>query len=137
MMWRGSENSAFLATSCTGDIGLREMRCQMTGKLRRRDLVKTLAAAGGVLALCRVASAAEPDKASKLPGEWLYDGKEDQPCAIFQHGRILLLVNEEGELATARLTEARKFVVLRGYGGWGEEGLVGKLDKKGKTISWS
>jgi hypothetical protein len=82
-------------------------------------------------------AAAEPDKASKLPGEWLYDGKEDQPCAIFQQGRILLLVNEEGELATTRLTEARKLVVLRGYGGWGEEGLVGKLDKKGKTISWS
>jgi hypothetical protein len=89
------------------------------------------------LALDNVASAAEPDKTSKLPGEWLYDGKEDQPCAIFQHGRILLLVNEEGELATARLTEARKFVVLRGYGGWGEGGLVSKLDKKGKTISWS
>jgi hypothetical protein len=37
-----------------------------------------------------------------LPGEWLYDGKEDQPCAIFQHGRVLLLVNEEGELLEAR-----------------------------------
>jgi hypothetical protein len=109
----------------------------MTEKLQRRDLVKRVAAAGGLLVLGNVASAAKPDKTSKLPGEWLYDGKEDQPCAIFQHGRILLLVNEEGELATARLTEARKFVVLRGYGGWGEEGLVGTLDKQGKTISWS
>ena len=79
----------------------------------------------------------EPDKAGKLAGEWFYDSKVDQPCAISQHGRVLLLVNEEGELATARLTEARNFVVLREYGGWGEEGLVGKLDKKGKTISWS
>jgi hypothetical protein len=82
-----------------------------------------------------LASAAERGKDSKLPGEWLYDGKEDQPCAIFQHGRILLLVNEEGELATARLTEARKFVVLKGDG-W-EGGLVGELDEKGKAISWS
>ena len=105
----------------------------MTAKLRRRDLVKTVAAAGGLLALGRVASAAEPDKASKLPGEWLYDGKEDQPCAIFQHGRILLLVNEEGEFATARLTEAKKFVVLKGW----EEGLTGELDDKGKAIAWS
>src|SRR5262245_56166916 len=99
----------------------------MTEKLRRRDLVKTVAAAGGLLALGSVVSAAEPDKTSKLPGEWLYDGKEDQPCAIFQHGRILLLVNEDGEFATARLTEARKFVAH----GW-EEGLVGELDHKGK-----
>jgi hypothetical protein len=110
----------------------------MTEKLLRRDLVKTVAAAGGLLALGNVASADEPDKTSKLAGEWLYhDDNGNQPCAIFQHGRILLVVNEEGEMATARLTEARKFVVLRGYGGWGEEGLVGKLDKKGKTISWS
>ena len=107
----------------------------MTEKLRRRDLVKTLAAAGGLLALGNVASADEPDKTSKLPGEWLYDGKEDQPCAIFQQGRILLLVNEEGELATARLTETKKFVVLKSEH-W-EEGLIGELDDKNKTIAWS
>jgi hypothetical protein len=108
----------------------------MTEKLRRRDLVKTVAAAGGLLVLGSAVSAAGPDKTSKWPGEWLYDGKEDQPCAIFQHGRILLLVNEEGELATARLTEAKKLVVLKGYG-WGEEGLTGELDNKGKAIAWS
>ena len=107
----------------------------MTAKLRRRDLVKTVAAAGGLLALGSVASPAEPEKTSKLPGEWLYDGKEDQPCAIFQQGRILLLVNEEGEYATARLTEARKFVVLKSEH-W-EEGLVGELDEKGKAIAWA
>src|SRR6516165_8703370 len=104
----------------------------MNEKLRRRDLVKTVTAAGGLFVLSGLASAAEPDKDSKLPGEWLYDGKEDQPCAIFQHGRILLLVNEEGEFATARLTEAKKFVVH----GW-EEGLTGELDDKGKAIAWS
>jgi hypothetical protein len=104
----------------------------MTEKLRRRDLVKTVATAGGLLVLGSFASAAKPDKTSKLPGEWLYDGKEDQPCAIFQQGRILLLVNEEGDFATARLTEAKKFAVK----GW-EEGLTGELADKGKVITWS
>jgi hypothetical protein len=50
----------------------------MTENLWRRDLMKTVATAGGLLVLGSVASAAEPDKTSKLPGEWLYDGKEDQ-----------------------------------------------------------
>ena len=106
----------------------------MTEKLMRRDMVKTMAAAGGLLVLGNVACAAEPDKDSKLPGEWLYEGKEDQPCAIFQQGRVLLLVNENGELATGRITEAERFVVLKGD--W-EEGLVGELAKDGKAISWA
>jgi hypothetical protein len=46
----------------------------------------------------------------------------------------LLLVNENGELATGRITEANKLVVLKGDG-W-EEGLVGELAEKGKAISW-
>ena len=106
----------------------------MTEKLKRRDVVKAVAAAGGLLALGGLAGAAEPDKKIMLPGEWLYDGKEDQPCAIFQQGRVLLLVNEEGDLATARITEAAKFVVLKGD--W-EEGLVGELAKDGKAIGWA
>src|SRR6516164_2073104 len=110
-----------------------ERRCPMTEKLRRRDLVKTVAAAGGLLVLGSVASAAEPDKTSKLPGEWLFEGKEDQPCAIFQHGRVLLLVNEEGELATGRVSGANTLTVLKGS--W-EEGLTGTLSDDGKSISW-
>lgn len=70
----------------------------------------------------------------KWPGEWLLEGNADQPCAIFQHGRVLLLVNERGDFATARLTEATKLVVLKGS--W-DEGLVGELAEEGKTISWS
>ena len=104
----------------------------MTEKFQRRDVVKAVAAAGGLLALGGLAGAAVPDKKSKLPGEWLYDGKEDQPCAIFQQGRVLLLVNEEGEWATGRFTEADKFTVK----GW-EEGLVGELAKDGKAINWT
>jgi hypothetical protein len=94
-----------------------------------------VAPAWRLLALGNAASAAESDKDDKLSGEWLREGNKDQPCAIFQHGRILLLVNEEGEFATARLTEASKFVVLKGEG-W-EEGLVGELKQKGKAIAWS
>jgi hypothetical protein len=67
---------------------------------------------------------------SKWPGEWLMEGRADEPCAIFQHGRVLLLVNECGELVTGRVTEATKIVV----GGWGD--LVGELTDEGKTISW-
>ena len=107
----------------------------MPAKLMRRDLVVAMAAAGGLLVLSIVPCAAGPDKDSKLPGEWLYEGKEDQPCAIFQQGRILLLVNENGELATGRVIEANKFVVLKGDG-W-EEGLVGELAQDGKAISWA
>ena len=105
----------------------------MTEKLKRRDVVKAVAAAGGLLALGDLAGAAEPAKKINLSGEWLYDGKEDQPCAIFQQGRVLLLVNEEGEWATGRITEANKLVVLKGW----EEGLVGELAKDGKAINWS
>jgi hypothetical protein len=69
-------------------------------------------------------------EASKWPGEWLLEGKEDQPCAIFQQGRVLLLVNERGEFTTGNITAENKIVTR-----W-EDGLVGELDEKGKTISW-
>src|SRR5262249_48358054 len=111
----------------------------MTKNLMRRDTVKAVAVAGGLLVLLlvlgRVASASDPDKDSKLAGDWLYEGKADQPCAIFQQGRVLLLVNENGALATGRITETNKFVVLKGDG-W-EEGLVGELAEKGKAINWA
>ena len=107
----------------------------MPAKLMRRDLVVAMAAAGGLLVLSIVPCAAGPDKDSKLPGDWLYEGKADQPCAIFRQGRVLLLVNENGESATGRITEANKLVVLKGDG-W-EEGLGGELAEKGKAVSWA
>ena len=81
----------------------------------------------------------EPQKSaakqtSKWPGEWLMEGDADRPCAAFQNGRVLLLVNEEGELATGRITEDNKIVILKGM--W-EEGLVGELVDEGKTIAWA
>jgi hypothetical protein len=104
----------------------------MDQKPKRRDVLAAVAAAGGLLVLGGGAPAAGPEPKGNPAGEWLYDGKEDQPCAIFQQGRVLLLVNEEGEWATGRFTEADKFTVK----GW-EEGLVGELVDKGKTINWS
>jgi hypothetical protein len=70
-------------------------------------------------------------EASKWEGEWLFDGKEDQPCAIFQQGRVLLLVNERGEMATGKITGKKKIDTR-----WGETALVGELEDEGKTISW-
>jgi hypothetical protein len=107
----------------------------MTEKLIRRDIVKAVAAAGSLLLLGKVARAADEGQNSKLPGEWLYEGQENQPCAIFQQGPVLLLVNESGDFATGRLTEAKEFVVSKGEG-W-EEGLVGKIVNTGKTIEWT
>jgi len=104
----------------------------MTEKLRRRDVVKAVAAAGGLLALGSAAGAPAPVKESKLAGEWLYEG---QPCVIFQQGGMLLLVNNGGRLASGRVTGAKRFVVLKGVG-W-EEGLVGELAEKGKAIRWT
>ena len=108
----------------------------MTAKLMSRDMMKAVAVAGGLLVLGYLACAASPDeKNTKLSGEWLYEGKKDEPCAIFQRGRVLLLVNENGDLATGRITETRKIFVIRGDG-W-EEGLVGELVGRGKAISWT
>ena len=106
----------------------------MAEKSDRRDAVKTMAAAGGLLLLAGSASADQPEDSNTLAGEWFNRGKLDQPCAIFAQGRVLLVVNEKDKLGTALVTEAGKFVVLRGDG-W-EEGLVGELADGGKTLAW-
>ena len=105
----------------------------MSEKLRRREMVKTAAVAGGLLLLGGAASA-QADRGSRLPGEWFNEGKVEQPCAIFAQGRVLLVVNEKGNLATARVIEAGRFVILKGDG-W-EEGLVGELADGGRAIAW-
>ncbi len=72
-----------------------------------------------------------PKQSSRWVGEWLFDGKEDQPCAIFQQGRVLLLVNERGETATGKVT-GQNTIETR----WGESELVGELKDEGRTVSW-
>jgi hypothetical protein len=103
----------------------------MGKKLDRRAAAKAVAAAGGLFALGGAASAAQKD-APGWAGEWFNGGKLDQPCAIFQHGRVLLLVNERGDLASAHLTEADKVSILQGW----EPGYTGTLGDRGKTIAW-
>jgi hypothetical protein len=104
----------------------------MNPNLKRRDMVKSLAAAGGLLALGGAAVAAAPAEKDKAAGEWLMEGRKDEPCAVFQQGRVLLLANERGEFATAMMTEAKKFTVK----GW-EDGLSGEFVDEGKKITWS
>jgi hypothetical protein len=104
----------------------------MTRKPDRRAAAKAVAAAGGLLVLGGLAPAAEPEEATALAGEWFNGGKLDQPCAIFQQGRVLVLINEKGDIAVAQLTEANKFTVVKGW----EEGVVGRIDERGKVIAW-
>ncbi len=106
----------------------------MTEKLRRRDVLRAAAGGGGLLALAGATAVAAPapDRPSTLGGEWLNEGRKDEPCAIFQQGRVLLLVNEHGDFATARMSEAKKFTIK----GW-EDGLGGELAKEGKEIAFT
>src|SRR5262249_6909074 len=96
--------------------------------------VKAAAAVGGLFLLSRSAPSAEQERVGRFEGEWLNRGKSDQPCGIFQQGRILLLVNEQGSLATGRLVEANRFVVVKGDG-W-DAGGVGELVERGRAIAW-
>jgi hypothetical protein len=80
-------------------------------------------------------SADARDKAIDVAGEWLMEGKADQPCAIFRHGSVLLLVNENGDLGTGRLDAEGKVVVLKGDG-W-DKGLTAEVQDKGKSLKWS
>jgi hypothetical protein len=75
------------------------------------------------------------DKANDVVGEWLWEGKADQPCAIFRYGSVLLLVNENGDLGTGRLEGEGKLVVLKGDG-W-DKGLTAEVQSKGKSLKWS
>src|SRR5262249_26341830 len=115
-------------------------------KLKRALVIVLMACflSGGVFLLADPASVTgqtpgkekEPPKApakeaSKWAGEWLFEGNADQPCAIFRQGRVLLLVNEDGEFATGKITEATKITTR-----WNGDSLVGELVDKGKTISW-
>jgi hypothetical protein len=104
----------------------------MSENLDRRSAVTAAAAAGGLLLLGGSTSAAESDDPNPLTGEWFNGGKLDQPCAIFQQGRILLLVNEKGDIATGQMTEANRFRVIRG---WSEE-EAGRVIDRGRVIAW-
>jgi hypothetical protein len=117
----------------------------MSDQLKRRDLMKA-AAAGGFFALgagaadaAGGAEAAQPPNAGAWAGEWLLEGRPDQPCAVFQHGRVLLLVNELLHLAVGRVVGFRRIVVTDALT-WSDKsqgnGMAGALSADGLTILW-
>jgi hypothetical protein len=69
-----------------------------------------------------------------LAGQWFRDGRPEEPCAIFQEGSVLLLVNERGSLATGRVLDAETFVVIKGDG-WAS-GLQAAAIDAGHTLVW-
>jgi hypothetical protein len=96
-------------------------------------MIKTaLIATGGLLAAKGVAAEIDNPKAiTSFAGNWRYEG---QPCAIFQQGPILLVVNESGALATGHVTGRNSFVIWSGSG-W-DSGLVARLVENTK-LEWS
>jgi hypothetical protein len=103
----------------------------MSAKPGRREAV----AAGAALLLGGTAAAQPPVPAKNddtLTGEWFNAGKLEQPCAVWQQGRVLILINEKGDLATGQFTEANQFSILKGWDG----DLTGRVADRGKTIIW-
>ncbi len=108
----------------------------MSAKVNRRGAVQSAAAAGGLLLFGGATAAQQPEaerNRDSLAGEWFNNGKLDQPCAIFQAGRVLILVNEKGDIASGRMTEANEFRIVQG---WGGGDLSGRVGERGKVILW-
>src|SRR5262249_2182079 len=104
----------------------------MIKNMKRREVIKVAAiAAGGLLAM-KATAAPKNTNTSLFAGEWFYQG---QPCAIFQQGGILLVVNEGGALATPHITGPPEFVSWGGAG-W-DSGLVAEVVNSGAQINWS
>ncbi|HEX5070706.1 MAG TPA: hypothetical protein VFV78_10885 [Vicinamibacterales bacterium] len=70
-----------------------------------------------------------------VAGEWLMGGAADQPCAVFRNGEVLLVVNERGDLATARMAGAAKLAIVKGTG-W-MAGVTAELHDDGRSLVWS
>jgi len=105
----------------------------MNKNMKRREAIKAAGiAAGGFLAWKGTASDFNRSDVRSFAGSWLYQG---QPCAIFQQGVILLVVNEVGSLATAKVTGPSEFTIWGGIG-W-DSGLVAEVVNHGRTINWS
>src|SRR5579862_7957395 len=110
-----------------------EQRRHMIKNIKRREAIKVATiAAGGLLASKGLASESNIFHRGSFAGSWLYQG---QPCAIFQQGAVLLVVNEAGSLATAQVTGPNAFVIVGGSG-W-DIGLVAEVVNRGTRINWS
>jgi hypothetical protein len=104
----------------------------MNKNLNRRNALKLAAAAGGLFAVEKIASAAPPLKQVGLAGNWLASG---QPAAIWQQGPVLIVVNEGGAVGGGLMTSANTFVIQFGYG-W-DPGLTAEVANGGQLINWA
>jgi hypothetical protein len=109
-------------------------RNYMKENFNRRNALKVaaVAAVGGLLGIKDVAAESFGGRPGLFLGNWIYAG---QPCAIFQMGVVLLLVNEQGSLGTAFVTGSDSLLV-KGGSGW-DVGLTAVLSKRGNQINWS
>ena len=76
----------------------------------------------------------QESKAMQVAGEWHLGGLTEQVCAIFREGGVLLVVNERGDMATARLEGGNRVVVVKGAG-W-EPGATAELRENGRVLAW-
>jgi len=70
-----------------------------------------------------------------LQGVWYYEGDNSTPCAIFQQGNLLVLINERGDMATGKtVADANVVVISCREGGW-QVGLKATIN--GDALSWA
>jgi hypothetical protein len=104
--------------------------------INRRDMVLGTA---GLLAVATGTAEAQPRDAEafrgRLDGEWRVGDERGASCAIFQHGILLLVVNEKGKLAVAGLS-GDKIVITQGFDHWKED-VTGRIGNRGRSIRWS
>lgn len=70
-----------------------------------------------------------------ISGHWYFEGDKSCPCAIYQTGRMLVLVNEQGAIASGRVMDSNSNIVTLQGAGW-QAGLVGELSPDHKQIAW-
>ena len=73
------------------------------------------------------------DPIQNVSGEWVENGDPSRPCAIFQAGRMKLVVNVQGSLATAVAVGPSTLQILQGSG-W-QSGLPADL-RDDRTLVW-
>ena len=64
-----------------------------------------------------------------LNGEWHYMGQEDQPCAIFQQGRVLMVISETHQIGVGSFGSQQHFTIP----GWKTDATI---NDGGNRITW-
>jgi hypothetical protein len=99
-------------------------------EISRRGMARLAAVFGGALAFWgRSASAAEGGD-SQFTGEWLAG---EQPCCILGAGRMLLALNDKGDVGSVLVTSPTSIRVIKSDGAW-QVGLTAEL--RGSALVW-